>query len=259
MHNPDYSISTPENVDLHLELAGLGNRILAGIIDQTICVVLIVIMGLAAWGIFTLVSVSAMPAHVKGIAYGFIIMVLIFGSFIIHFGYHMFFEGTWQGQTPGKRVAQIRVIEQNGQPVTWPAVIIRNLVRVIDTGMILIGVLAIMVDNHERRFGDIAAGTVVVRERVSELLTTSGDDASIDNAKLAHVDMLDIGRITPQEYELLVSFLKRRNTMAKKQRPVVAQKLMDHFKEKLTDTPATNSAEEYLEGLCQAYRTRALT
>ena len=258
MHNPDYSISTPENVDLHLELAGLGNRILAGLIDQTICIVLIIAMGLAGWGVFTLVSVSSMPSHVKGIGYGFIIMVLIFGSFIVHFGYHMFFEGTWQGQTPGKRVAQIRVIEQNGQPVTWPAVIIRNLVRVIDTGLILIGVLAIMVDNNERRFGDLAAGTVVVRERNSELLTTTKDDIALENAKFDDVDMLDIGRITPQEYELLVSFLKRRKNMAKKQRPVVALKLMEHFKEKLADSSSKN-AEEYLEGLYQAYRTRALS
>lgn len=259
MHNPDYSISTPENVDLHLELAGLGNRILAGIIDQTICLVLIVIMGLSAWGIFTLTSMSSMPSHIKGIAYGFIVMVLIFGSFIIHFGYHMFFEGTWQGQTPGKRVAQIRVIEQNGQPVTWPAVIIRNLVRVVDTGMMFIGVLSIMVDNNERRLGDLAAGTVVVRERNSELLTTAKDDLALDGAKVVDADMLDIGRITPQEYELLLSFLKRRKTMAKKQRPVVALKLMEHFKEKLADTPSTKSPEEYLEGLYQAYRTRALT
>lgn len=258
MHNPDYSISTPENVDLHLELAGLGNRILAGLIDQTISLVVITIMGLAAWGVFTLVSMSSMPSHVKGIGYGFIIMVLIFGTFIIHFGYHMFFEGTWQGQTPGKRVAHIRVIEQNGQPVTWPAVIIRNLVRVIDTGLMLIGVLAILVDNNERRFGDLAAGTVVVRERDSELLTTAKDDIDLDNAKLVEADMLDIGRITPQEYEILSSFLKRRKTMGKKQRPVVATKLMQHFKEKLSDD-STKGAEEYLEALSQAYRTRALT
>lgn len=258
MQSPDYSISTPENVDLHLELAGLGNRILAGLIDQVLSVLVIVILGLAAWGVFTLVSMSQMPSHVKGIAYGFIVMVLIFGFFIIHFGYHMFFEGTWQGQTPGKRVAQIRVIEQNGQPVTWPAVIIRNLLRVIDTGMMLVGVLSIMVDNKERRFGDLAAGTVVVRERNSELLTTSKDDIDLDNLKPVDADMLDIGRITPQEYEILISFLKRRKTMAKKQRPVVAAKLMQHFKEKLADD-STKNAEEYLESLYQAYRTRALT
>lgn len=259
MHNPDYSISTPENVDLHLELAGLGNRVLAAMIDQTLSVLVIIIMGLSAWGVFTLVSMSAMPSHVKGIAYGFIIMVLIFGSFIIHFGYHLFFEGTWQGQTPGKRVAHIRVIEQNGQPVTWPAVIIRNLVRVIDTGLVMIGVLSMMIDNNERRFGDLAAGTVVVRERSSELLTTAKDDIDLENLKLTDADMLDIGRITPQEYEILVSFLKRRQTMAKKQRPVVAAKLMEHFKEKLADTPNNKNAEDYLEGLYQAYRTRALT
>jgi uncharacterized RDD family membrane protein YckC len=258
MQNPDYSISTPENVDLHLELAGLGNRILAGLVDQTICVFLIVIMGLATWGVFTVVSMGAMPSHVKSIVYGFLIMVLIFGSFIIHFGFHMFFEGTWQGQTPGKRVAHIRVIEQNGQPVTWPAVIIRNLVRVIDTGVVLVGVLSIIIDAKERRFGDLAAGTVVVRERSSDLLTSSNDDLNFENIKLVDADMLDIGRISPQEYEILVSFLKRRNTMAKKQRPIVAAKLMTHFQEKLSDSSQRN-AEEYLEGLYQAYRTRALT
>jgi uncharacterized RDD family membrane protein YckC len=258
MHSPDYSISTPENVDLHLELAGLGNRILAALIDSTISLITIGLIALVAWGVFTLVSMGPLPSNVKGIAYGFILMIAMFIAFFIQFGYHIFFEGTWQGQTPGKKVAQIRVIEQNGQPVTWPAVIIRNLLRAIDMGLILIGVLSMMIDKNERRFGDLAAGTVVIRERNSELLTSSDDDLKLDSTSAHDSAIVDVGRISPQEYEILVSFLKRRQRMEKAQRPIVAAKLQEHFKEKLGDSTTEAAPEAYLEALFRTYRSRAL-
>lgn len=236
----------------------MGNRILAALIDSTISLITIGLIALVAWGIFTMVSMGPLPGNVKGIIYGFILMIAMFIAFFIHFGYHIFFEGTWQGQTPGKKVAQIRVIEQNGQPVTWPAVIIRNVLRAVDMGLVLIGVLSMMIDKNERRFGDFAAGTVVIRERNSELLTSSQDDLKLESFSADDFSNVDVGRITPQEYEILVSFLKRRDRMAKAQRPVVAAKLQEHFKEKLGDLTAEAPPEAYLEAIYQSYRTRAL-
>ncbi|MBC8000329.1 MAG: RDD family protein [Leptolyngbya sp.] len=236
----------------------MGNRILAGLIDSTISLITIGLIALMAWGIFTVVSMGPLPGNVKGIIYGFILMIAMFIAFFIHFGYHIFFEGTWQGQTPGKKVAQIRVIEQNGQPVTWPAVIIRNVLRVVDMGLVLIGVLSMMIDKNERRFGDLAAGTVVIRERSSELLTSSQDDLRLESSSSGDSSNVDVGRITPQEYEILVSFLKRRDHMAKAQRPVVAAKLQEHFKVKLGDVTAEAAPEAYLEAIYRSYRTRAL-
>jgi len=198
--------------------------------------------------------------------------------FVLQNGYFMVFEGMWHGQTPGKRLAEIRVIEQNGQPIGWAAAIIRNLLRVVDSAMFL-GILFILIDKNERRLGDMAAGTIVIRERKTEISTshiTMVTPATADTS-------LDVGRVSPAEYDLLVDFLRRRDSLAKAHRPNVAQKMALHFKEKLSDdsftaasksadeatqtegekargavaTLSEDNAEEYLERLYLTYQQRA--
>src|SRR5580700_5915379 len=124
MNNPDYSISTPENVDLHLELAGMGNRVLACMIDTGVIGALCAAVGIITWLACLAVSTMIPSSQLANIAYGIIILLAILAIFVVVFGYFMFFEGMWQGQTPGKRVAQIRVIDASGEPVNWPSVII---------------------------------------------------------------------------------------------------------------------------------------
>ena len=155
-------------------------------------------------------------SQLASIAYGIIILLAILTIFIVVFGYFMFFEGMWQGQTPGKKVAQIRVIDASGEPVNWPSVIIRNLFRAVDQGMLLIGLIVMLIDKNERRLGDLAANTLVIRERLAELSLVEIPVSPM--AKEAGLT-LDVGRISPEEYELLVNFLKRRQSMAKSQRP----------------------------------------
>jgi uncharacterized RDD family membrane protein YckC len=276
MHQPDYSISTPENVDLHLEIAGLGNRLLAQLIDGAIQLAVglfFVLIGV----IFAVgVTASGLDSKTKSILYAVIIMVIIFVLFILQNGYFLVFEGIWRGQTPGKKAAEIRVIEQNGQPIGWSAAIIRNLMRLIDSVMFL-GILIILMDKNERRLGDMAAGTIVIRERKTEISTSHIKMLSTATADTS----LDVGRVTPAEYDLLVDFLKRRESLAKAHRPNVAQKMATHFKEKLSDStielgsqpeaaeggsgPAVAvaaavdgaKAEEYLERIYLTYQQRA--
>src|ERR1700733_305856 len=151
MPSPDYSISTPENVDLHLELAGLGNRILACLIDKLIIFsVLLVLVG-TLWLIDIGAGMSGFGATSKNLVTALLLMFGILAAFALVFGYNIFFEGTWQGQTPGKKVVQIRVIDQSGQPVSWSAVFIRNVIRVLDENLVLIGLLSMIIDKNERR------------------------------------------------------------------------------------------------------------
>lgn len=261
MQSPDYSISTPENVDLHLELAGIGNRVLATMIDTMISWTAIVCIALA----FILLGFLLDQLHILSLPQnallGFASMVAILVAFAINFGYHIFFEGVWHGQTPGKKIARIRVIEANGQPVGWAAVCIRNLVRLLDTGLLLIGLLVMLIDRNERRLGDLAAGTLVIRERTTDL--TTGDIVLITNAEAD--SLLDIGRVTPEEYDLLARFLKRRKTLSPTHRPVVSKRLETYFREKLneTDTPMDSStkgdnAEAFLEKVFLSYQARGL-
>lgn len=257
MDRPDYSISTPENVDLHLELAGLGNRVLACMVDTFLSWIAIAGVFLGAWLLFMAIKAAPLSGMAENLMYGFVIMVALFLAFCLLFGYNIFFEGIWQGQTPGKRLAQIRVIEQNGQPVSWPSVIIRNLVRVLDIGLALVGLLVMIIDRNERRLGDFAAGTLVIRERLPEI--SAAEIAVLDKGEIPKsTELMDVGRVSPEEYELLLSFLKRRNQMDRSQRPLVAQKLEEHFREKLQE-PANggDNAEAFLEKVYYAYQSRA--
>lgn len=253
MHQPDYSISTPENVDLHLEVAGLGNRMLAQVVDAAViiaCTTVIVILALI--GVY-FVSTLGLDAKTKSLWYAVLAMFTIFFIFILSNCYFIFLEGVWQGQTVGKKVAEIRVIEANGQPLGWPAAIIRNLLRIVDN-ILFLGIVVLLFDKNERRLGDMAAGSIVIRERKPDISTTQLELAPSS----AEDSLLDIGRVSPAEYDLVVDFLKRRNSLAKAYRPQVAQKLADHFHTKLSgDTAIAVAPEAYLEQVYHSYKARA--
>lgn len=254
MHSPDYSISTPENVDLHIELAGMGNRVLACLIDTTITYAVIILLWLLAWGMCTLVGMGSLPVQATAFACGIILLITLLLSFTVLFFYYIVFEGFWQGQTPGKRVAQIRVIDQNGQPINWSAVWLRNFLRFVDMGLFFVGLIFMVIDKNERRMGDFAAGTLVIRERLPNL----GIEVSVSPAAKEGAMLLDVGRISPQEYELLTSFLKRREKMSKSERPLVARDLEEHFRNKLGEPPdAQHNSELFLEKIYTAYQSRA--
>ena len=97
MYTPDYSISTPENVDLHLELAGIGNRILAYLIDMTIVAMILLLLGMMDMAIYLAATYFKLPTEAKETLVMTISVVAIFVSFFLFFGYHVFFEGTWLG------------------------------------------------------------------------------------------------------------------------------------------------------------------
>ncbi|HEY9716810.1 MAG TPA: RDD family protein [Trichormus sp.] len=255
MNNPDYSISTPENVDLHLELAGMGNRVLACMIDTIITYAMMGGIGVLCWLSVVVIGMANLPSEANSIALGFICLAAILVCFVVMFGYYIFFEGMWQGQTPGKKIAQIRVIDQNGQPVNWPSVFLRNIVRVFDMGVFFIGMIAMIIDKNERRLGDLAAGTLVIRERMPDLSTK---DIIVAPSAKEGATTLDVGRVSPQEYDVLVSFLKRRQTMTRAQRPLVAKQLENHFRSKLSEPGSSlDNPEVFLERVYCAYQSRA--
>ncbi|PYV71539.1 MAG: hypothetical protein DMG97_15995, partial [Acidobacteria bacterium] len=122
-------IDTPEQIALELPLAGIGSRFLALAIDsllQVVAVIAVVIVG-------ALVASGSRGSDWSGLdrffsqTIGAIVLVLL--PFCLYWGYFAFFEVLWQGRTPGKRVAGIRVIHQSGRPMTAIECIGRNLMR----------------------------------------------------------------------------------------------------------------------------------
>jgi uncharacterized membrane protein SpoIIM required for sporulation/uncharacterized RDD family membrane protein YckC len=160
---PDYQqhleIETPEHVVLDLEVAGIGSRALAALLDT------LVLLG-GSIGVVVLLSFLAGYGITFG-SWGTALLAL--GWFIAWTGYFILFEGFRQGQTPGKRFVGVRVVMDTGYPVTFGAAVARNLLRVADflPPPYLIGALLAAFHPRGKRLGDLVAGTIVARDRPS--------------------------------------------------------------------------------------------
>lgn len=253
MEKPDYLISTPENVDLHLELAGIGNRVWAAFIDMALIYLGIIIIVVIFAIIAGLIEQFIPERDTKSTLYVYLAAIVIFVIFILNCGYFIFFEKLWQGQTPGKRISNIRVIEANGQPLNWASAIIRNLVRFVDVGVMMVGLIVMLFDKNERRLGDLLGGTLVIRERQPELW---GASLKI-RATAPATSFVDAGRINPDEYYLLLNFLRRRHQMNASSRASLAKQLEEYFRTKLEPENQGESPENLLEKVYLSYTSRA--
>jgi uncharacterized RDD family membrane protein YckC len=146
------TIRTPEGIEFSLPLAGPISRMLALMID------------LAAIGTLGEISQQILaPLKVFGEDVGN--AVYIIGYFVISIGYAILTEWLWRGQTLGKRLLGLRVVDARGLRLEPAQVIVRNLMRFIDMlpVLYLVGGIACFVHRHRRRLGDVAAGTAVVK------------------------------------------------------------------------------------------------
>ena len=154
-----HEVITTERVPFAYHVAGIGSRFLAWLIDMAIVVVLIG-MGFA-------VGMVVEQGRV-----GLLLAVLMIWSFVVQWGYFIFFEWLWLGQTPGKRVVGLRVIQRDGTSIGIAQSAIRNILRVADGLPLLIvdclplvyglGFIVALCNREHRRLGDLAAGTLVV-------------------------------------------------------------------------------------------------
>jgi uncharacterized RDD family membrane protein YckC len=224
-------IETPERVPLAFALASIGNLFLAVAIDHFIQYLSIILI---AW-FFLYISgagfesdksagdlLSEMPKWTIAI------MILIL--FLVFSGYFILFEWLWDGQTPGKRLMKLRVIREDGRPITLWEAIARNLLRVFDAapGFFLpvysIGLIVIFMSNRDQRVGDLFSGTVVIRERTDEAPTFAEtfsnpvSDAAFHRVqKKVDIDA-DVSKITESEIDVVESFLRRRWDLSERQR-----------------------------------------
>jgi len=152
----DLVVSTPERVSFQYPLAGLGSRFLAQTIDMAVLVAIFLVLLYAA---------NAVGKTTGDQRLALLIFILV--SFILLFGYFWALEAIWSGQTLGKRALRLRVVGDQGEPLRFSQAAIRNLVRIVDFLPVgyAVGVIAIFLNVKNKRLGDFAAGTLVVRER----------------------------------------------------------------------------------------------
>jgi uncharacterized RDD family membrane protein YckC len=149
----DLVVATPERVSFDYQVAGLGTRALAQVLD------LLIVSGILVAVYFVAVAV-ALASVVPGQ------LIAILGSFVVIFGYFWVSEALWSGQTVGKKAFRLRAVGDRGEPLTFAQAGIRNIVRIVDFlpygyG---VGLIALFVNGKGKRLGDLAAGTVVVKD-----------------------------------------------------------------------------------------------
>jgi uncharacterized RDD family membrane protein YckC len=163
MASADYRVLTPERVSLQYDIAGVGSRGAAALIDSLIQGVLVTVFLLAVGGGAIVLNALTDESDFGGSIAVALMAIVVFA---LTMGYYMLFEILWSGQTPGKRIVGVRVLRENGYPIRPVDAVIRNLVRMVDSLPVgyAVGVITMLLNARARRLGDFAAGTIVVRE-----------------------------------------------------------------------------------------------
>jgi uncharacterized RDD family membrane protein YckC len=221
MSAAELRIRTPEGITFAYQLAGPVTRCMAWALDMVIIFVTCIVVTLAF-------SMSGfMMADFTGA-----LLALIF--FIVPIAYGIAFEWLWRGQTIGKKVLRLRVMDADGLRLQFHQVLMRNLVRFADMlpGAYLVGGVASLLSSKAQRLGDLAAGTIVVHHRkpaepdLEQLLGTKF------NSLRAHQHLC--GRIrqrtSPDEARLALQALMRRDEIEPDARVKLFSSIADHFK-----------------------------
>ena len=208
-------IETPERVPLHFALASIGNRFLACALDHTLQLLTMVLLLIA----FTVLASYSSLGDSLSSAPKWVIALMIVVLFLIFSAYFAFFEWVWNGQTPGKRLLKLRVIREDGRPVTFWEAAVRNLLRTFDmmpAPFYSVGLISVFLSLSDQRIGDMVAGTVVVREREAEAPAFAKvfDSPISDPALRRSFQPVDftasLNALTEPEIEVVEIFLRRR-------------------------------------------------
>lgn len=247
MSSPDkLTIETPEQTSLEFPLAGIGSRFLALAADTALQMLALLILVVIA----AIVIPGARWLGRAGTQW--VVALLVLGLFLINFGYFAFFEAVWNGQTPGKRYAQLRVMKDSGQPITAYEAIVRNLVRIVDAlpAAYAVGIVSVLLSRLNKRLGDYVAGTVVVHERPLEGVSPTWERVT-RTAALTY----DVSPITPEEFQLIETFLLRRGSLEPAVRRHMASEIADRVGKKLSVPPeARLHSETFLEAIAEQRR-----
>lgn len=226
---PDYiDIRTNQNVEITYKLGGLGNRVLAKVID-------IVIM--TGFGLVTFFIVDSLGISGWIISFFFLPLML----------YSLLFETLNNGQTPGKNITKIKVVSMDGSPLSVAQVLIRWLLQPIDTWALsgLPGLISIGSGDTQQRLGDRSAGTIVVSlKNDTELKQT----AYVKVENNYEPKYLQASQLTTKDIKILKSVLHDRSDNRFKTITKAAQKI-----KKLLDIQTSQPSEDFLETIIKDY------
>jgi uncharacterized RDD family membrane protein YckC len=247
---------TPEGVSVDLVLAGAGSRFGAIMLDVLVEVGIL-------WIGFFVVGAAFTTTHdpIAGIA---VLSVLVFFDL---FGYFVLLECLTGGRTLGKLAAGLRAVKLDGQPMGFRRSVVRTVLRLVDVYLTvgMVGLGFILGTSRNQRLGDLAAGTIVIRERRAGAApgpstsafvpaTTPGTPAPVVSAYGEALDARgwDVTAVTLDEVVLVERFLRSRGGYTAAARTRLAARLANQLAPKVAGAPAGLAAERFLEGVVAA-------
>ena len=220
------SIEAPEQIELNYDIAGIGSRFCAASVD-TALIAIVSIIGISV--------TSGALSDILGERVGnWIIAVRIFIIFAFFWSYYIIFDLISNGQSPGKRLIKLRVIKADGYPINFADSAIRNILRIIDFLPIFyfVGILTMMIDKKWRRLGDLAAGTLVIKEHTE--LTSDQLIPHISNkTHLTYTDIIQLDQVTTDDLATIREYLSRRSRLQKSRKVLLAQTIARPIAQKM--------------------------
>jgi uncharacterized RDD family membrane protein YckC len=244
-------VRTPESVELEFTLAGIGNRTVALVVDY-------LIWGAALIGILIVWSIVSVQLsryiNINNVEL-WLTAISILIVFTVYTTYFVFFETLWQGQTPGKRYAKIRVIRDDGQPAGVSQALLRSLLRPFDD-ILFLGMLLIILGKREKRLGDWAAGTIVIQE---ERPVAAASFAVSEEARSLADDLLrtaNISALLPDDFAVIREYLQRRYSLDSRAKSDLSLQLARQARDLigLQDLPFQMTPDLFLEAVYLAYQ-----
>ncbi len=250
-----YTVETPEHVDVAYDVAGIGSRFLAALIDH---IIIAIVLSLSCVGL----ALAASSLNL-GLDEGLILGLFGLGIYLSLCAYHIFFETLWNGQTPGKRMIGLRMVRVGGRPIGFVGSAVRNIIRLADFLPILygLGVIVMFIDKRSRRLGDIAAGCIAVRERTAvslESLAAATPNETPVVPAAPSVTIPNLHALKRDDYDVVHEYLCRSGRLSLEVRQRLIQQLIDGLEQRLgypIQIRDQAEAESFLRMIVAEYQT----
>lgn len=245
-HFDVHTIETPEQTQLQFQLAGIGSRFLAMMLDT-------LFQALAGLAVFFILTIGgwSLTGAAGSLAGLWATALIVAAEFCLYYGYFVVFELAWHGQTPGKRIIGLRVIKETGRPLAPAETIGRNLLRIVDQlpGFYAVGLVTAILNRQSKRLGDYLAGSIVIREEKDPALWLPVDDPTPAPSTLAgHM-------LSPAHAALIEKFTVRRSELPVELRSQMAHQILWKIQQAGELPPmVTGSPEAILDDLLRAHR-----
>lgn len=246
-----HTVLTPEYVEFNFVLAGLMSRFLALLIDTVLSLIITYAMFIVVLLLSALLSIGGSAVAGAGVGqqlFGVGIAAQFVIWFLVDWGYMVLLETAWSGQTVGKKVMGLRVIQDTGVRVGVYQSLLRNLVRPLDKLPVFyfVGGVAALFSSTQQRVGDLLAGTIVVRERrlkIPAQLERPDGDTSL----LADPDFrARVAKLSAEEETVLFSAALRREELGMEARLNLFATLARRLEEDLGFTKPGHLSDEKL-------------